>query len=256
MNMDESEKRRGPLAGIVEDRNNKIVLLLTGALVLGIFMDTQARRHYEALSGREVNVPVLEQEGSLSEIMDGESVDEQAPEPVVGDSFTEEYTESEAEKYSQEAVLRPMDPSPLAVEQVSLYFIRYRGKHSSMVRVIRDVRNAKISYETVVRILQKGPRMSERGLLNAFDESIKLHSVSVESGIATVDVSSAIGKMSSNIIKDRIDQLTLTLTQFTGIRGIRILIDGKPVHTIGSEKIPLPETIGPPDRNVKDYSTL
>lgn len=253
--MEGEEKTSVKLAHLLENRQNRIVLLMFGALSLMVFMDVQARRHYAALSGSN-SATGMEQgiEMRRVEDMPGEEYDSSA---VVDESRYEGVEDSLAPLLEEEAVLRPLDPPPverIVPGSISLYYIRFEGRSSTMVRVNRSYDRDTFDYESVLKLLQKGPLLKEKGLLNAFDSRIIVHSVRVKNGIAYVDLNNAVNRMNAKIIRDRVDQLVLTLTDFSEVRGVKLYIDGRPVAYLGDNELKLPEIMGRPDREIDNVS--
>jgi hypothetical protein len=225
------------------EQMNRILLLLTGLLVLLVFMDVQARRHYRQISGVGESVrplpPVTDEfpplKGSIEEILGSEdgAVDPDAGLPVFEDR--------------SEHSLRPVDE-----KLVHLYFIRYRGSRSEIVRLQRIMKSP-VGPIDALKLLRNGPLPGEKGILNAFDQKIVINSLTVRDGIALLDVGEEMGRMSGRVVRDRLDQIAFTLLQYPNIRGIRLTIDGKSLRSLGQERIPVPEIIVQPDRPVADY---
>ena len=267
----------------IED-GNRLVLILTGALVLLVFMDLQARRHYQesnpgsniqpssyvrpsARSGGAIQDSMesilggMQQDGDQSSA--GEAVEsyDVAPGDDPNDSRLHDSGKVAARPGENAEVipddylaLKPVERAAIrAPESIALYYIRFRKGNSQMVRVRRKYSGSTLELNQVVELLKQGPGPAERGLLNAFDASIKLHSVRLTDGVAVVDLSDRVGHMSNRIIKDRIDQLVLTLTSISGIKAVKILVDGVEVHSLGSEKFPLGSSLSAPARAVVNF---
>lgn len=279
-----SGKEPGTDAALDNHASNRILLILAGALILVTFMDMQARRHYEALRGPSEEIGDVARErldratGALSEPIREraetilgriESVDsiEVAPELQQGARAAREHIERLSGESLGRALprnlesgalpgvnLRPLDAVEFRSDSFYLYFIRYRGGGSELVRVRRSAARGVVSLGRVIELLQQGPELRERGLLNAFDRSITVHSVRVENGVAIVDLDARIGRMGNHVIRDRLDQLTRTLTQFPGVSGVQILVDGEAVETLGAGALPTPAILRPDDRPALDYA--
>ena len=99
-----------------------------------------------------------------------------------------------------------------------------------------------------VEALLAGPsdQETEAGLTTAVPGRTDLRDLTVENGVATVDLSSEFddGGGSATMFL-RLAQVVFTLTQFPGITGVKLEIDGEPVETFSGEGIVLD---GPQDR--------
>ena len=137
-----------------------------------------------------------------------------------------------------------------------LYFLRFDGSHSQIVRVSRSA-DQPISYLDLLNHLRTGPRDQETGLLTAVDRTIKIHSVSEKDGVITVDMNESIHRMGASIIRDRIHQICFTLFQFSNVKAVRILVDGQKPEYLGKgqERLKLPEYLGYPDRKIQVYGS-
>jgi sporulation and spore germination protein/immunoglobulin-like protein involved in spore germination len=99
-----------------------------------------------------------------------------------------------------------------------------------------------------VEALLTGPteRETEAGLTTTVPGRTHLRDLTIENGVATVDLSAEFddGGGSATMFM-RLAQVVFTLTQFPGVTGVKFEIDGKPVETFSSEGIVLD---GPQDR--------
>jgi len=221
---------------------NKITLILLGVLLLLVFMDSQAKRHYDASRLGE-DVPEAIEQGRA------------ALEPVRRSA--EDILEKANGLEAEHVLPRPEAPEPESLLKVdgsfSLYFFRFRGNGSEMVRVHRAFHEPTIPVSRVLEFLEKGPAPSERGLLNAFDD-VRLRRAWLEGDTAVVDLSPSIGSMSEHVIRDRLDQLVLTLTAFPEIKKVKILVEGERASTLAAGKISIASPLTRPTRPVRDFS--
>lgn len=91
-----------------------------------------------------------------------------------------------------------------------------------------------------VTALLAGPSGAERaaGVGTSILEGTELLGLSIDGGIATVDLSRMFGSGGGSLsMFSRLAQLTYTLTQFPGVRGVNLKMDGKPVKVFGGEGI-------------------
>ncbi|MBI3394510.1 MAG: GerMN domain-containing protein [Spirochaetia bacterium] len=244
-------KEQGGTQTLDTEATNRGLLVLTGLFLLLVFMDTQARRHYRSLlpkqNGIERSVSDAVRESGLpgtDTIKSGaKSIFEQADDAVRPEL-------SALKAAGMEAAGSPRLKALSETNEVSLYFIRFRGGRSELVRVKRRIDSVPTP-ATLLELLRQGPGSGERGLLNTFDANVK--GVSVENGIATVDLDERAGRMGQRVIKDRLDQMTMTLSQLPGIKGVRVLINGRQVETLGADRFRLPSVLRKPERFVSDF---
>ncbi len=159
--------------------------------------------------------------------------------------------------------LRPADVEPpaptiAAPESIYLYFIRFRKSRSELVRVARApgrfaagvASGGELEIAAVIQALQAGPTPHESGLINAFDRRVKILSIRLnrDNGLLDLNLSTAIGRLGKHVVRDRLDQLAFTLTQFPEIGGVRVLVDGKAVSSVGSANVALPTILRPSNR--------
>lgn len=270
--------------------SNKIILLLLGVLILFVFLDFQARRRTAAPVAAQEKPgtalhPVLEPIRDKAEIVLGRSDSSPGNHAVVGNHSvagnhpgsgstlltgpdartsvsalpTGQPGSGAREVYRNGPVLRPVETNPVAEESFYLYYLRFKGNrlknaHTELVRVQRPLPEGEVSLMDIIKKLQEGPLSGERGLLNAFDGSIKVTDAYVDQGVAYVYVDKAVGRMGAHIIRDRLDQLTYTLTQFPQVSSVKLLVEGSPVQILGEAQVSLPELLRTGGREVHTYS--
>lgn len=103
---------------------------------------------------------------------------------------------------------------------------------------------------TALRSLLAGPTPQEAaaGLSTAIPKDTKLLGVSVEDGVATVDLSSEYESGGGSLsMTARLAQVVFTLTQFPTVHRVRFALDGEPVHVFSGEGIVLDHPVGRAD---------
>ncbi len=245
---------------------NKTVLLLTGAFILIVFMDIQAARHMEAVSGpliSQAKEVISEEDSSLIKGFDTEAVLRPVKQNI--SSVIEEYqtvTSGTAGKVSQKAgdltkkagnALTGIQERIFKTDTYYLYYIRFNGGRSELVRVERRTDGKLVTLKDVLTSLQEGPSVRERGLLNTFDSRVKILGADLKNGILEINVSGSFDRNGARIVQDRLDQLILTLSQFPEVRGVKLFIDGKPASSLADSEIKLGSILGPPARRVESY---
>lgn len=264
------------------EQSNRIILLLFGALVLLVFMDAQARRHYRSLTEERAELPEISSPAVRSVPSRVQETVPSLPSAPVLKASAESILGGEMDRFpsatdrkertnlknvgEEEPGWKALDDSIGAGHEsdpgakttpppdtIGLYYIRFASGRSRLVRVHRKYDLDHMDYRHVLDLLQKGPEPRERGLLNAFDARIPIRSVSVENKIATINLGEAVGRMGRSIVRDRLDQMVLTLTQFPEIRGVSLRVEGKVIREIGSAHIPVPSVLRAPARPVEDF---
>ena len=93
-----------------------------------------------------------------------------------------------------------------------------------------------------VEALLAGPTPAERvsGVSTAIPAGTQLLGISIDGGVATVDLTSEYQSGgSSHSMQVRLGQVVCTLTQFPTVRSVRFRLDGAPVNVLSSEGIVL-----------------
>ncbi|MEQ9363230.1 MAG: GerMN domain-containing protein [Leptospirales bacterium] len=309
---DPSGNPAGPSSVIDNAQSNRILLILAGVLVLLIFMDFQARRHYSALAdsvgtsqagaarnrleqaASSLGEPIQVQADALFGAADGERIEilEEAENTAgiaresIGDALSEALSEDRLREVAADAATAAGDtaadlarsrnlnpgqiPAVVPVEtpatvtppdSVYLYFIRFRNSRSELVRVSRPAssfklqENGELSIKEVLAQLKRGPTPHEAGLINAFDRRVAIKAVRLnrENGMLELDLNEAIGRLGQHVIRDRLDQLAFTLTQFSEVGGVRLRVNGEVVRTVGSQGFPVPPILRPSNRIYHNY---
>ncbi len=125
-------------------------------------------------------------------------------------------------------VLNPVNPLGLPLdykqtEFLPLYFISVDGSHQ--VRIIRMVPKTDQTAEGTVRALLEGPGPYDYALRRVIPAGTELRSVIVEGGVVTVDLTQPFTAAENRQAATR--SLTASLTTLPGVKGVRILIDGR-----------------------------
>lgn len=140
-----------------------------------------------------------------------------------------------------------IQPTP---SSMNLYFIRFRRGRAELVSVNRKISKQSLTLGEVLKILQNGPTLREPGLINAFTHKIKIYSVTKDKNRVIVDLSENVGQMGSHVIRDRLDQLVFTLTQFPDIDSVVLHVEGQAIDSLGNSRIKIPAQINRNNRKV------
>jgi spore germination protein GerM len=126
--------------------------------------------------------------------------------------------------------------SPEGTTRLSVYFLRGEELGVAERRVPRTTGVA----VAAMRALTEGPNQAERtaGLGTALPNGTQLRGVSIDDGIALVDLSSRFAEGGGSLsMRARVAQVVYTLTQFPTVNGVRFALDGRSVTTIGGEGV-------------------
>lgn len=137
--------------------------------------------------------------------------------------------------------VRPPTPAPGQI-QVQVYFVRAAsGRRPLMLAAVRRrvvIAPAEALAASTLRALLDGPTRGERsrGLVSEIPPGTALRSVTIQGGLATVDlgVSFAQGGGTTSM-QARVWQVVYTATQFPKVSSVQLLIGGRRVDTLGGE---------------------
>ncbi len=128
-------------------------------------------------------------------------------------------------------------------KEIKIYLVHFNEKTEKMsLRAVNRRIKAEDQVQAALEELVKGPTAQDkkRGLLTAIPADVKIRSVAVRNGVAVINFNEAVEKNANGtIILSRVDQIVYTATQFPGVRGIIIQINGKTRTTIGSDGLSL-----------------
>jgi len=114
---------------------------------------------------------------------------------------------------------------------VSLYFAEYTDTEAYLVKEIREIQVSKELYKNVVEELIKGPQSDQ--LYSTIPSNVKVNSVKISEGTATVDFSKEIITNFQEIPHSSTTEILAifsivnTLTEFEEINKVKITIEGK-----------------------------
>ena len=134
--------------------------------------------------------------------------------------------------------------TPTTVVRAYFVLADSMGVSPGLVPVLRVVPRTSAVATAAVRQLLAGPSAIERAahppVLTAVPPGTRLLGIRIGGGIATVNLSHQFASGGGSLsMFMRLGQLTWTVTQFPGVTGVRLQLDGKPVTTFSSEGIVL-----------------
>jgi hypothetical protein len=121
---------------------------------------------------------------------------------------------------------------------VRVYFLRDEKVGAAGRSVPQTGTPAKAAREALLQ----GPSTSDAdaGLLTVIPTGTTLHNVTIEGGVATVDLSASFGSGGGSLsMQGRVAQVVYTLTQFPTVTGVSFELDGAPITTLGGEGVVL-----------------
>jgi spore germination protein GerM len=134
--------------------------------------------------------------------------------------------------------------SPGATMIVRAYFV-LGGEPgvTGLVPVLRTVPESTAVAKAAMTALLAGPTSKESGdrsITTAIPEGTTLLGVSIKTGVATVNLSSAFDEGGGTAsMRNRLAQVVYTLTQFSNVRSVLFQVEGQTVTVFGSEGIVL-----------------
>lgn len=135
---------------------------------------------------------------------------------------------------------------PAETMQLSVYFVR--DEHVALVH--RDVPKTVATSRAVLGELLGGPTAAEAalGMTTTVPSGTELNAVSVDAGIAHVELSDTFGSGGGSLsMMARLAQVVYTLTQFSTVEGVVFESDGVPIEVFGSEGIVLDQPLARAD---------
>ena len=141
-----------------------------------------------------------------------------------------------------------------------IYFLKFssRGRRvsSTLVRVPRTFRGSlKKRVWSALQELEKGPSMYEqsKGIISGLPPEFHFYKkVRLTDSILHISLPKSIQvSTGGDLMKDRLDQITYTLTEFNEIKGIVIYIEGKKIPYLGTDNFEVPELLTRKERKIQ-----
>lgn len=127
--------------------------------------------------------------------------------------------------------------------EVRLYFLRFDEKTEKVdLAWARRTMRADVPLLETMKELARGLNKKEErsGLLSALPQGLLVRGVSVHNRVAYIDFNEALERNAvGNILMSRIDQIVFTATQFDGVDGVVIKINGVERTTLGPDGLAL-----------------
>jgi spore germination protein GerM len=141
-----------------------------------------------------------------------------------------------------------------------IYFLKFssRGRRvsSTLVRVPRTFRGSlKKRVWSALQELEKGPSLYEqsKGIISGLPPEFHFYKkVRLTDGVLHISLPKSIQiSTGGDLMRDRLDQITYTLTEFNEIKGLVVYIEGKKVPYLGTDNFEVPELFTRKDRKIQ-----
>ena len=135
------------------------------------------------------------------------------------------------------------EPPPTGTMSTAVYFLR-DGK---IAPVGREIPTSPDAEQATVAALLEGPTADEEadGLVDAIPDGTELLGLSIEDGVATVDLDGTFDDGGGSAsMQGRVAQVVATLTRFDSVEKVAFRLDGEPVDAIGGEGVVVDPPIG------------
>jgi germination protein M len=130
----------------------------------------------------------------------------------------------------------------------------YYSRDEKMTAIARVLPKTKEVGTAAMKALLEGPTPEEKtaGMVSTIPEGTTFLGLSVDGGIATVDLSKEYASGGGSLsMAMRLAEVVFTLTQFDSVKGVNFKLDGQPVEVFGGEGIVLDHPV-----NRSDYEEL
>jgi|tagenome__1003787_1003787.scaffolds.fasta_scaffold20975167_2 hypothetical protein len=142
------------------------------------------------------------------------------------------------------AVLGLLAAAPASAGGTTTYRIWFeRSSHVWLSKRTQPLTTAPAT--AALRAMLAGPRTAEQaaGVTTAVPAGTTLRSLAVRDGVATADLSGEFAAWgTARSVRMRLAQVTLTLTQYSTIRSVRLLVNGGAVSSVGGVRVSQPFT--------------
>lgn len=142
--------------------------------------------------------------------------------------------------------------SPTGTTIVRAYFyLDGQPGSAGLVAVLRTVPGTKAVATAAIQALLSGPTSDDSGermITSAVPDGTQLLGLSVDGGVATVDLSSEFESGGGGArVLTRVGQVVYTLTQFPSVKSVAFLIEGKTSDAFSSEGVAIDKPLGRAD---------
>ncbi len=216
------------------DKSPAYILAIMVLLIIVIFM---LIKNYN--TGKKEN-SALKSETSdaiATKHIDAKKEKETAEKNIKNDVKKETDTnDNSKEKNSKKTI---SDNKEIAQREFYIFFLKFDRKNEKMsVLPVKRQLSSFSPLQSSLMELIKGPDRNEKrnGFLSAIPEDLKIRNIKVVGRNAVLDLNEAIETdANGEILLTRIDQLVYTATQFDGIDGVIIKVNGREKKFLGGE---------------------
>jgi len=209
---------------------DKVIITVISGIVLAVFLDLQAKKQYQHVKNniKKVSIEELLEDKKIHKAKEQiEEVYEENKEKVI--ESAKKIPQKIENSYLKNLESLTLPYNDAEITEINLYFPRFlKNKKTEMYQVSRKIKG-KVNPITALNTLQKGPLEKESGLVNAYYEGVSFYKISYdeEKQILHLFFDQSFYSHNDVIMKDRIDQICLTLKQFPEIRSIYYWIENQ-----------------------------
>jgi len=208
-----------------------IIMILATAVVVMMNRSQDGKKPYEASTTSGDAVKSDSQSGNTKTVTEDNKGTETIKDPKNNEQANDVKDKNADDNGS--------DGSNGITKKVKVYFLVYNERTGKIKpgAVIRDIKGDNDILQAL-NALAKGMTSAEekRGLISAMPDSMTFRSVIIRSNIAEIDCSPAfMENAQGDFLTGRLNQIFLTATQFPGVAGITVKINGKPVKSLGGD---------------------
>ncbi len=133
-----------------------------------------------------------------------------------------------------------------------IYFLKFyqtgNKNYSKLVKVQRKVKGSlKKRIKLVLKELRKGPNLDEqdKSVLSVLPQDFQYSKkMKLADGVLHISLHSSFQENAGkDLMQDRLDQLSHTLFEFKEVKGIKVYIDGKEMHSMGKDNLKIPSVL-------------
>jgi len=209
---------------------DKVIITVISGIVLAVFLDLQAKKQYYQVKNniKKVSIEELLEDKKIHKAKEQiEEIYEENKEKVIENAKQIPKKIENSYLKNLESLVLPYNDAEIT--EINLYFPRFlKNRKTEMYQVSRKIKG-KVNPIIALNMLQKGPQEKEAGLVNAYYEGISFYKISFdeEKQILHLFFDQSFYSHNDVIMKDRIDQICLTLKQFPYIKSIYYWIDNQ-----------------------------
>jgi spore germination protein GerM len=250
-------KTRKPSAGTrskktLKNKSDKTPIYVLAIMALLTVIIIMLINNYNAGKKIEINDDGNKKESIVKKETEPKKIKNELAKEIAKEIAKEKVTKEEVTKETKNSKEKIVTDKPDKKEtphsEFLIYLVRFNenGNRMSLLPVKRNIK-AESPLKDTLNELIKGPNKTEKkkGLLTAIPDDLRLRNVQVVGKNAVLDFNEAIEtNANGEILLTRIDQLVYTATQFEGVEGVIIKVNGKQKRFLGGDGLSVSGPIG------------